>query len=173
MSPDSSEEVCLSCNVDKTAFDNGVGFGQYLFKKDQAEGLCCGNQEKEYYLIDETNMQRACCSSGNACVDSLGNCISSNTPKIEGHEWHCSINKWYECDEKEHVLCSEAGANYNKKIEYSQNRETGWYCAFSNGWAWRNKMSEDCFDGIDNNCDKRIDMNDTECIQKYNSSFRK
>jgi hypothetical protein len=164
--PETSEDVCLVCINDKTKYDGGIGFASDLFNMDSNfnMGACCGNQENEYYLIQEENNQAACCDSATDCIDYLGNCIDSNSPNFEGHLWHCSISKWYECSENIHALCAEAGSTYKQDIEYKANKETGWYCTYDNSWAWRSKFPKEvCDDNIDNDCDGLVDINDTDC----------
>ena len=164
--PETSEDICLICIDDKTEYDYGIGFGFNLFdtKSNYGAASCCGNQENEYYIIQEGNNGAACCGSSTACIDYSGNCIDSNTPDYEGHSWHCSINKWYECSEVNHILCAEAGSTYSK-MEYKENRETGWYCAYDGFiWSWKSFFPKEvCNDGMDNDCDGLVDINDTDC----------
>lgn len=164
--PETSEEVCLICADDKTNDDKGIGFGFNLFDmySNYNAAACCGNQKNEYYLVQEENSQAACCDSAADCIDYSGNCVNSNTPDFEGHLRHCSINKWHECSENNHVLCAEAGSTYNQNIEYKINRETGWYCTYDGSWIWRSKFPKEiCNDNIDNDCDGLVDINDADC----------
>lgn len=164
--PDLSSDVCLYCTADATINDYGIGYGN-LFNQfgDAVNNLCCGDQENEYYVVQKENFQSACCNSSTSCVDSQGKCQSSNSPYYENHNFHCFINLWYECSSNRNVLCAEAGHNYKLNLSYQLNHETGWYCVFDGlSFGWRQTYpNEICSDGIDNDCDKKIDFVDEEC----------
>ena len=163
--PDESLSICLFCIQDSTKNDYGIGYGNWFQSPKAAKDSCCGNSADEYYIIQKENSQSACCGSANSCVDYLGKCFESNTPSYQEHNWHCSINSWHECTTNRNALCSEAGSTYKYNFTYIINNETGWYCAYNGkyfGWG-SYYPNEVCNDGFDNDCDKKIDLEDADC----------
>ena len=81
-------------------------------------------------------------------------CISGNKLCTS---WECTYEGWacsssISCDSSKNCNSNSCGSNT-------------YYCTYDgNSWAWRTSKSfEDCTDGIDNDCDGKVDMNDEDC----------
>jgi len=64
----------------------------------------------------------------------------------------------------EWISCCESGCDYSN-CESIETGETVYYCTYDgSSWGWRTSYpAEVCGDGIDNDCDGKIDCNDNDC----------
>ena len=142
MNADSSASVCSSCFNDSTPKDYGIGYNLSTFS---SRSPCCGNDANEYYV--KTSNFTACCDSINDCADISGACRNSGSVFDSGKNI-CFSGKIDICSSDK--LCS------------GQN---GFLCSFDgSSYAYRQKAPKElCLDGADNDCDGKIDKEDSDC----------
>ncbi len=182
-SADNSNYVCLNCVSDQTAGlpwtwtpsnhqDAGKGFGGNLFNSQGActpasggncfdntgntavhkapltTGNCCGDDANEFYKPDYYGPE--CTNDVNDCVWSTGDAQASNQGNAQ---WWCYQHEWSEC------IDSSIGTKFG-----------GVCCAGVDGNnAWtpnaliKTENQYSCSDGIDNDCDGKIDTQDPDC----------
>ena len=146
---------CLTCNPQQLAFDYGIKWLESWPSGAEGTGQCCGHDANEWLLYDQRNEAiKSCCDSPNDCVDASGACKPDNA--LYGGKF-CYYDWWYECKESTLCLGHKSGATPPPTKE----------CYYQNGaYTWGDYNSppvEDCSDGKDNDCDGKVDSDDSDC----------